>query len=223
MKKISNKFKLLLVIIILIIISGITIIATKGFEFALEYEKTNEIQLYLSVDFNKEDIKQITDETMSNKPVLIQKVEVFEDTVSIISKQITEEEKTNTINKVNEKYGLEIDTQTVDITHIPHTKLRDIFRPYLVPFLISTILVLGYIGIRYNKQNIIKVIFISAITIVLSELIILSIIAITRIPIGVFTLSYMLVAYILTVLGLSIKFEKDNKKQKELEENIKNK
>ena len=223
MKKISNKFKLLLVIIILIIISGITIIATKGFEFALEYEKTNEIQLYLSVDFNKEDIKQITDETMSNKPVLIQKVEVFEDTVSIISKQITEEEKTNTINKVNEKYGLEIDTQTVDITDIPHTKLRDIFRPYLVPFLISTILVLGYIGIRYNKQNIIKVIFISAITIVLSELIILSIIAITRIPIGVFTLSYMLVAYILTVLGLSIKFEKDNKKQKELEENIKNK
>ncbi len=223
MKKISNKIKILLVVILLVIIAGISIIATTGFEFGLEYEKTNQIQLYLETEFNENDIKQITNETIPNKSVLIQKVEVFEDTVNIIAEQITEEEKNNTITKVNEKYGLEITAESVDITDIPHTRLRDILKPYMLPFAISTLLILVYMGIRYKKQNVFKVILTSVIVIGVAQLLMFSIIAIARIPVGMFTLSYILVTYMLTVLGLVMKFEKDNKKQKELNENKKKK
>ena len=43
---------------------------------------------------------------MPKTKTIIQKVEVFEDTVSITAKEISEEQKQNIITKVNEKYGI---------------------------------------------------------------------------------------------------------------------
>ena len=79
MKNISKKAKILSIILAIIIIAGIIVIATKGFNFDLKYEKSQKVELYIEQDFNISDIKAITDEVMPGKQVIIQKVEVFEE------------------------------------------------------------------------------------------------------------------------------------------------
>ena len=215
MKNISMKMKIVLAIIILIIIAGVTMIATIGFEFDLEHERTNKISLYLENEFEINDIKKITDEILQNKEVLIQKVEVFEDSVSIISEQISEEEKTNIINKVNEKYGLEIKTEAIEIENIPHTRGRDIVKSYMLPFGVSSLIILGYVAIKYKKQNIVKVLLKSAVVIAIFQVVIFCLMAIVRIPIGIATLPLIIVAYLISILGLTRYFEKNDKIIKE--------
>ena len=103
MKKMTKKQKILIAIIALIIIAGIIITATIGLNFDLRYQDSKKIELYLEQDFEISDIKAITDEVFSNEPVIIQKVEVYEDTVSITAKDITDDKKPELINKINEK------------------------------------------------------------------------------------------------------------------------
>ncbi len=215
MKNVPNKIKIIILLALIIIIAGVIIIATTGFEFALEYEKTNKIELYIENKFAENDIKAITDETIPDKEVLIQTVEIYEDSVSIIAEEITEEEKVNTINKVNEKYGLEITGESVVIENIPHTRGRDILKPYIVPFAISAILVLAYMIIRYRKQNMLKVGIITTITIILVQVILFCIMAIVQFPIGNLTAPLVLIAYITTILALTFKFEKKAKQEVE--------
>ena len=158
MKKMTKKQKILIAIIALIIIAGIIITATIGLNFDLRYQDSKKIELYLEQDFEISDIKAITDEVFSNEPVIIQKVEVYEDTVSITAKDITDGQKADLINKVNEKYGTELSTDSTTIENIPHTRGRDIIKPYIAPFCIATLIILVYMAIRYSKLGIVKTI-----------------------------------------------------------------
>ena len=89
MKKITNKQKILIAIIALIIIVGAVIIATIGLNFDFRLQESKKIELYLETEFEIKDIKDITNEVFGNEPVMIQKVEVYEDSVSITAKEIT--------------------------------------------------------------------------------------------------------------------------------------
>ena len=89
MKEINKKTKLLAILIPIIIIVGMIITITIGLNFDLRYQEAKSIQLYIKNQFPITDIKQITDEVLPSQPVVIQKVEVFEDTVSILAKEIT--------------------------------------------------------------------------------------------------------------------------------------
>ena len=215
MKKIDIKAKILIIILVVIIIAGIIMIGTKGFNFDLVYEKSQRIELYLENEFNTADIKAITDEVMNAKNVVIQKVEVFEDTVSIIASQITDEEKTNIINKINEKYGLELSADSIEIENIPHTRARDIIKPYILPFTIATIIILVYMAIRYHKLGSIKTILKTIGISVIAQAVLFSVIAITRIPFGRLTISMVLVVYLLTFIALTAKYEKRLKDKNE--------
>ena len=97
-KKMTKKSKIIITIITLIIIAGIIVTLTVGLNFDLSYKDSNRIELYLQKDFNVSDIKQITDEVLQGEEVIIQKVEVYEDTVSIRAKEITDEQKQNLVN-----------------------------------------------------------------------------------------------------------------------------
>ena len=103
MKNIKNKTKILIAIIAIIIIVGFAITLTIGLNFELRYQDTKRVELNLGKDFEIADIKAITNEVFANKEVIIQKVEVFEDTVSIQAKDISEEE----IIKVCRQIGLD--------------------------------------------------------------------------------------------------------------------
>lgn len=208
MKEISKKTKIVAFLIAIIVIAGIIVTLTIGLRFDLRYQTAKRIELYLQKEFNIEDIKKITDETIPNQEVIIQKVEVYEDSVSILSNDITEEQKSNLINKINEKYGVALSADNVEITTVPHTRGRDIIRPYVIPFIIATVIILVYMAIRYHRLGIIKTIIKTILTLIVTQALLLSIIAITRIPIGRFTIPMVLAVYVLTLIGITSSFEK---------------
>lgn len=218
MKKISKKVKIIALLLAIIIIVGVIVTLTIGLNFNLRYQETKKIQLYLEKDFEISDIKKITDEVLPNQDVIIQKVEVYEDSVSIISTDITEEQKINLIDKINEKYEIELSADNTEITTIPHTRGRDIIRPYVVPFIIATAIILVYMAIRYRKLGMIKTIVKTAFLLVIAQAVLLSVIAIIRIPIGRVTIPLVLVVYVLSLLGVTNYFEKGLKEKKKEEE-----
>ena len=218
MKEFIKSKQLKIILIALVIIAGIVMIAVKGFNFDLKYQDTQRVELYLKTEFNIADIRQITNEVFGNQKVMIQKVEVFEDSVSITTTSISDEQKNNLITKINEKYGTELATEDTTIENIGHTRGRDIIKPYIIPFAIAVIVVLVYLGIRYYKLVIVKVIGKSIGIMVLAQVLLFSIIAITRIPIGRLTIPMVMLVYLLTLFGITNMFEK-NLSKKKLEEN----
>ena len=76
MKNITKKQKIVFAIIALIIIVGAVITLTIGLNFDLRYEETKRVELYLGKDFEVSDIKEITNETIPDQSVIIQKIEI---------------------------------------------------------------------------------------------------------------------------------------------------
>ncbi len=220
MKKMTKKQKVLSIIIAVIIIAGAIVTGVMGLNYDLRYQETKRIELYISKNFEISDIKAITDEVMGKSPVIIQKVEVYEDSVSITAKDITDEQKQSIIEKINEKYETELSADSTQIETIPHTRGRDIAKPYITPFIISTVIILVYVAIRYRKIGVLKTLLKTIATSVVAQAVLLSIIAIIRIPVGRLTIPMIVTVYMLTLVGLTTNFEKKLEIKKE-EENKK--
>ena len=69
-----------------------------------------------------------------------------------------------------------------------------------------------YLAIRYYKLNSLKVLAQSIGIIILAQLVLLGIMAITRMPIGVFTIPMILFVYMLSTYVCTTKFESDLEK-----------
>ncbi len=206
---ITKKTKIIAIIVAIIIIAGIAVTATIGLNYDLRYQSAQKIELYIGKDFNNSDIKNIVNEVMPNTPVIIQKVEVFEDTVSITAKEITDEQKQNIISKVNEKYGTNLSADSTEIESISNTRGRDLVKPYIFGFVMSILIILIYIAVRYMNLGVLKTLGQTILTLVLTQAVLLSVIAITRIPVGRLTMPIVVAVYLLTLIGLTTKFEKD--------------
>ena len=217
MKNTSQKTKIISILVYSIVIIGIIVTATVGLNFDLKYQEAKRIQIYIGKSFEISDIKQIAKETLGNQDVDIQKVEVYEDTVSILAKDITNEQKTEIVNKTNEKYGLELSADQIEITTIPRTRGRDIIKPYILPFAIATIVILVYMAIRYHKLGIAKTVAKALATLVLAQAFLLAIMAITRIPVGRITIPLVLATFVVTQVEMTIQCEKLLKQSKEEE------
>ena len=218
MKNITKKQKMIFIILAVIIIAGIAVISTIGFNLELKMQETKKIELYIQKDFEISDIKNIVKEVIPDESIMIQKVEVFEDSVSITAKDITDEQKQSIIDKVNEKYGTELKADSTEIINIPNMKIRDLVKPYVTSFAISTVLILVYIAIRYRKLESIKTMINSLLIIVVGQVVLFSLIAITRIPVGRLTIPMVLIVYMLTLIGITTMFEKQLEVIKEKEE-----
>lgn len=219
MNNINGKKKLIIAISIIILLIGIIIIARLGFNFDLRYQETKRIELDLGQEFENQDIKVIANEVLEKKSVVIQKVNETEDKVSIIAKEITDEQKNNIITKINEKYGKEISADSIEIEKVPHTRGRDLIKPYIMPLVISTVIILIYMMVRYYKIGILKVLLCTIIGVDYTEAMLFSIIAITRIPVGRLTMPMIIVIYLLTLMILTNVFEKKLSIVKEINDN----
>lgn len=202
-------------IIILVVVVGIIMIDLKGFNFELKYQEAKRIEIVLNKNFEKTEIKQIAKEIFGGQKVLVQKLEIYEDAVTITVKEITDEQKTDFVNKVNEKYGTELKAEDISVIDVSHTRGRDLITPYIWSFVIVTIIILVYMMIRYYKLGSLNVSSKVLVTLIAAELLLFSIVAITRIPVGRATIPLVLCVYILTTLGLTCKFEKELVKGKE--------
>lgn len=201
MKKISY------LVICIIIVIGAVVAGVKGFKFDMQYEARNKITLSNKTGIEISEIEQIAKEVLGDKRFKVQEVELFGNTVSIIANEITEDEKTKIVEKFNEKYGTDVSIDSVTITNIPHTRIRDIIKPYILPIAITFIIILVYFMIRYSKLGITKVCIETIAKTVLMELLAFSIIAIARIPFGTIVPPIILGVYTITVAIISSNFE----------------
>lgn len=212
----QKETKILIALIAIILILGTIMIATKGIAFELKYQDSQKVELNIGKEFEKKDIKNITSEVFGKQPVMIQAIEVYKDAVSITTPEITEEQKTELVTKINEKYETELKAEDITIEETVHTRGRDIIKPYVMPFVIATIIILIYLAVRYNKLNPFKVLLQSVGIIVLSQLVLLGIMAISRMPIGEFTIPAVLLVYMLSTYVCTTKFDEDLEKKNEI-------
>ncbi len=201
--------KVLIILIALILVIGTIMIFTKGLKFELKYQDSKKLELNLGKEFERKDIEEITDEVFERQQVLIQEIELYKDSVSITTSEITEKQKENLITKINEKYGTDYKAENVAVEKVAHVRGRDIIKPYILPFVISSLIILVYIIVRYYKLNILKVIMKTVGIITLAQMVLLGIIAITRMPIGNFTIPLVIFVYMFSLYISTAIFEKE--------------
>lgn len=200
MKQLIQNKKIIYVIIAVIILLGVVSIYFFRLNFSLMYSDNVRLDLYIGKEYNIQDIKQIAKEVFEKQEIKYQKIETFGDTISITVKQVQEEQVNTLKEKIKEKYELESTDSLLVQTQVPHLRARDIVKPYIIPTIIATAIILIYVGIRYTKLGILKTIGDLLLKLVLSEGVYLSIIAICRIPIGIYTMPIAIAVYLLVII-----------------------
>lgn len=194
-------------VIALIILAGIVVVNIWGFNKELQYEKGQSIEIYLEQQVDIAKIKDIVNNEIGTKNK-VQTVEIYEDMVIIRAQSISEEQKNNIVNKIKENYQFEQTAEKTNIKTEPETRIRDMYKKYVIPFIISGGLIVVYMGIRYYKKDIVKVIITTIAIPVVAELVLLSVIAITRIPVGRFTPVLVILTYIASIMHVINEIEK---------------
>lgn len=214
MKKIKNS-KMIYLIALAIIITGIVITCVFKTNFSLDYAEHVRIDLYLGKDYNLQDIKQIAEEVFLNEKITYQEIETFHDSVAINVKQVSDEQLTSLKEKVKTKYEIEEIDSSIDTTTVPHYRIRDIVKPYIIPMIIVTVIICAYVGIRYLSLGMFKVVFTLLLRLIVSEAVLASIIQIVRIPVGIYTIPVAILLYILVATITVVGYENDVSKIKE--------
>lgn len=216
MEKIKNP-KIIYLIAVMIILLGMVVTGIWKTNFSLDYKEYTRIDVYLGKDYNLEDMKQIAKEVFSKEKIRYQEIETFHDSLSVHVSSLTEEQLATFKEKVKEKYELEETDNSIVTTTIPHYRIRDMVKPYIIPMIIATILIFVYVGIRYLNLGVYKVIGVLLLRIVVSEAVLASVIEITRIPVGIYTMPVGIVVYILVTVLTVVGYEKQISKKKEEE------
>lgn len=194
-------------IIALIILAGIVVVNIWRFNKELQYENGQSIEIYLEQKADIAKIKDIVNNEIGTKNK-VQTVEIYEDMIIIRAESISEEQKNNIVNKIKENYQFEQTAEKTNIKTEPETRIRDMYKKYVIPFIISGGLIVVYMGIRYYKKDIVKVIITTIAIPVVAELVLLSVIAITRMPVGRFTPVLVILTYIASIMHVINEIEK---------------
>lgn len=248
----ETKKKILIAIIAIIIIAGCIVVGIKGFNVSLYLREHDTLQYTFEQKFNKDDIISIGNEVFGEKDFEVRTVEVFDDSVYIISETISEEEKQALLEKLSALYQESTDEETnteqtaenvadtetnetintdsettsvvdelvegtdYNVYHDSKIRLRDLLRPYILPTIISTIIIIVCMIIRYKIlksekviKNTLKVIGKSIILLLL----LLSIVAILRIPVSTWILPGMMF-FVLIYLVINFEMEIRRKDEK---------
>lgn len=213
--------KVMQIILICLMIIGIIVISTVGFNVGIKYSENMQINIYIGTEFNVLDIKKIAKEVFNNKKVLVQQVELYKDMVQITVKNATEDEINNLNNKINEKYNIGNNREDLTVTNNPNIRLRNIIKPYIMPIALVSILTIVSVMIVYRKLGIWKILYETTITIVGFQAILSSLYAVTRLPINRLTEVIAMIVYIVSLIIPMVHFSKI--KNKLDEEKVNNK
>ena len=205
------------VIVCLIIIAGVWVWDAKGFHKELQYTSRYEIFLSTHTEIKTSDVEEITNQVLGKARHIVQKTEVFGNAVTIVSEEMSEEQRNKIVEEFNKKYeDSELTSDDIEIIYIPSTRIKDVIKHYILPGIIATLIVLVYSIIRFKslgwKEVLLKILIVPAV----AELLLFSLIAITRIPFGRLTIAIGIGLYIATILLLTCIFE--NKKNKDIKE-----
>lgn len=189
----SGSKKIILLGIILLIIAGIVVVALKGVKVSLILQQHEEINVYIGRPTDIKDMKNICKEVFKDKRFVVRNLDIFADAYSINVESFINEEKDELINKINEKFGVNITTDDISEKSVSNIRVRDIVKPYIKPVLITTVLMAVYLVIRFRKENALKLLGKMFGIIILTEAVIFSIIAVLRIPLSATMINLMAV------------------------------
>ena len=203
----ENKKIILGAIIALIIIAGIVVVNIWGFNKELRFEQSQMIEVNIEQKADRNKVKEIANEVLGMHNIT-QTVSIYEDSVIIRARNISEEQKNNIVNKLKENYKFEQLAEKVNIKTVPATRIRDMFKQYIKPLAISSALILVYMMIRYRKKGIWKVCVKTILIPIVAELLLLSWMAIARIPLGRITPVLIILIYMASILYVNKENEK---------------
>lgn len=210
--------KVIVAIIACIVVAGIAITCVMGLNYELMYSDNTQFDIYIGKEFDNNEIKNIVQEVIGkDKQVLIQKVEMYEDMVTVTTKEVSDEQLEQINQKINEKYGIENKKEDIQLVKNSKIRGRNIVKPYVFPVAISFIIIVVVMAILYRKLGVSKVILNFVGYTLLVQAIYLSIIALTRVEVNRFTMPVAIALYALTQLYVITKLE--NKKNSLQEEN----
>jgi len=190
---------------IVILVAGI-ILAFKGFSVGLDYAPNKTIKF--DIEEEKVDVaKEIIEETFYYKKIKIKNIE-GEGNLKLITRIITPEEKEELINNLNQKLDLKLSSEDIMVEENSQVRLRDLLKNYIKAIIIVTIILLIYIPIVYRKFGFYNVISETLTSLVLSQLLVLSVLAITRFKIDSTIISMLSIVYVCAVYTLTNEYEK---------------
>ncbi len=217
MKEIMKNKKVLYILMALIIVLGIISIFVFRLNFTLMYSEHTKINVYLGKEYNLEEIKKLTEEALGKQEIIYQEIEVFRDSIAINVKSATDEQIDTLETKLREAYEIGENEQFIVVDTVGHIRGRDMIKPYIIPMIIVTIVILAYVGVRYLSLGLIKVITTLILRLIVSQALFLSVIAIIRIPIGVYTIPLAILVYIAVATYTIAQNENGLEKNKENE------
>ena len=200
----SKKSKIMSIILVIIFIIAIVLTGIRGLNVDLNYAEGVSILFNIDQQFNTTDVENIAKEIWPEEQIIVQKVEVYDETALIKVSGVNEEQLTNLANKINEKYGLELTSEDLTVQYNSNVQIRDIVSPYIVPMLISTALIIVYYSIRFRG---VKEILDLLIKLIFAEGILFSIYAITRLPIDVLTMPIGMLVFAGVTIYVTLKHE----------------
>lgn len=199
--------KICFLALVLLILAGIIVVALKGFNVGLMARQHESLEIVIGKTFETKDIKAICKEVFGDKKVVIRVIEVFSDAVNINVESATDEEKQELVKKINEKYGLELKVENVTVKVSSNIRIRDMIVPYIMPGLVSAILITLYLVLRFRKVNAIKLLLNLYGTVIVTMLALASLIAVTRFPFTSLVVNGMVIIAILEVIAFTAKME----------------
>ena len=204
----NNNKKIITLGMILLILAGIIIVALKGVNVSLMFGKHEAIEIKLDTDVDINVIDEICKNVFLDKKIVVKELEVFGNSVQINVESITDEEKNNLIEKINEKFGTSKTVDDLKIYSVSNKRIRDVLKIYVKPMIISFSIIFAYMLIRFRKINAVNIIIDFIKKVILTEAIILSGIAIVRLPVSDFVINLFMVIAVIELICTIFKNEK---------------
>lgn len=200
----SKKGKIISIILIIIFIISIVLTGIRGLNVDLNYAEGVSVLFDINDQFNTKDIENIAREVWPDGQIIVQKVEVYDETALIKVSSVNDEQLQSLADKINEKYGLELQISDLTLQYNSNVQIRDIVAPYVVPMLIATALIVVYYSIRFRG---VREILDLLIKLIFAEGILYSIYAITRLPIDVLTMPIGMIIFAGVTIYITLKHE----------------
>lgn len=192
--------KIISILLMCLIIAGVIVVATIGFNVGTKYSETTQISIKIGKEFEIKDIQKIASEVFDKQNVLVQYVELYKDMVQITVKDASEEQIKNLNEKVNEKYEISNEISDILVTEQSNVRLRDIAKPYIIPVVTVSIITILYVMIAFRKLGVWQVLYNTLMNMVSTQAILAGIYAVARIPVNRLTMVIAMVLYIASIV-----------------------
>lgn len=182
---------------IVITIVGFIAFFTKGIVMDIDFKGGNIIEINIGKAFDNNRIASIVKNTVG-KEATIQKLGTNQDKVSIKTEHLTQTQSMQIFNKIKTEYGLK-DTEPQSVRSVQPLMGKEIWQKGLASIIISSVLILIYVAIRFRIMSGFTAGVTAVLSIVHDAFIMFTVYSLLQIPVN-----SSFVAAVLTILGYSI-------------------